>query len=263
MRAEQGRIAYALTLINDFSRAKHRNMGFPRIGEAAVVDGMIDRVKDPTKHSQGWASLCGPAAFLYCLLNTHPEQYVKYVIDLYLTGKARIGSLKVEPSVDCRYYRPPSDRIAPVDWIALASLRDSENTTLTYSSVDDTAAGITLPHSLAHWFSAAGFSGVRNDTNLVHRKGRKEVENFKQEADLFRWVCLFINTNLLYPAKQTRKSIFPDHWAVVEQAPRIANGSVSLTVYSWGSLIAIPEVGALSIDDLTKNFYGVVSAKPT
>ncbi|MBV8793178.1 MAG: hypothetical protein JO237_14145 [Pseudolabrys sp.] len=263
MPAEQSRIDHALTLIRDFARATHRNMGFPHIGEARLVAGMIERVNDPTKQNQAAASLCGPAAFLYCLLNAHPEQYVQYVVDLYLTGKARIGSLKVEPSVDCRYYAPPADRIAPVDWIALASLCDSENTTLTYSSVDDTAAGITMPHSLAHWLGAAGFSGVKNDTNLVHRKGRKDVEAAKQEADLFRRVCLFINANLLDAAKQTKKSMFPDHWAVIEKNPQIVNDAVSLSVYSWGSIVSIPNTGALSIDDFTKNFYGVVSAKPT
>src|ERR1700758_4038487 len=104
-------------------------MDVPRIQQADVVSGMIDRVKDPTKQNQADANLCGPAAFLYCLLNEHPDYYVGYVIDLFLTGKARIGALKVEPSLDCRYSTPPKGRIDPVDWIALASLRDSENTT--------------------------------------------------------------------------------------------------------------------------------------
>ena len=64
MPAEQSRIDHALTLIRDFARAKHRNMGFPHIGEARLVAGMIERVNDPTKQNQAAASLCGPAAFL-------------------------------------------------------------------------------------------------------------------------------------------------------------------------------------------------------
>lgn len=263
MPAEQFRIDYALKLINDFAQTKRHNMGFPEIRQADVVSGLIERVKDPSKQDQASANLCGPAAFLYCLLNEHPDYYVRYVVDLFLTGKARIGALKVEPSLDCRYYKPPAGRIAPVDWIALASLRDSENTTLTFSSIDDTVAGITMPHSLAKWLREAGFSGVKNDTNLVHNKGRKEVEECAQEIALFRWVFLFINDNLLYVTTQTKRSTFPNHWIVLDSAPQIAGDDVSVSVYSWGKVNPIPPYGRLTVKDFAKNFYGFVSAKPT
>ena len=56
------------------------------------------------------------------MLNYKPELYVEYVIDLFTTGKARIGSLEVKPGTACRAYQPPKDKIAGVDWVALASL---------------------------------------------------------------------------------------------------------------------------------------------
>ena len=263
MAAQQFRIDYALKLINDFAQAKHRNIGFPHIKQADVVKGMTERMNDPRTQSQADANLCGPAAFLYCVLNEHPDYYVNYVIDLFLTGKAHIGALKVEPSLDCRYYDPPANRIAPVDWIALASLRDSENTTLTFSSIDDTAAGITMPHSLAKWFRDSGFSGVKNDTNLVHNKGRKEIEECGQELGLYRWVVLFVNDNLLYPDKQTDKSFFPNHWIVLDSAPQFSGDDISFTVYSWGKIKPIPPGGPLTVKEFSRNFYGFVSAKPT
>ena len=78
-----------------------------------------------------------------------PHLYTQYVIDLYRTGEARIGDLHVKPSAGCRAYQSPRDKIHPVDWIALASLRDSENSFLDYSSANDTAAGITIPRGFA------------------------------------------------------------------------------------------------------------------
>jgi hypothetical protein len=54
-----------------------------------------------------------------------------------------------------------------VDWVALASLRDSTNLFSDYQSHTNAAAGITLPGTLAGWFSASGFSQVENRTNLV------------------------------------------------------------------------------------------------
>jgi hypothetical protein len=51
-----------------------------------------------------------------------------------------ISSLEVKPSVGCRAYQPPRDKIPAVDWVALASLRDSVNTIGDVTSVCDTQA---------------------------------------------------------------------------------------------------------------------------
>src|SRR4029079_18881235 len=139
MPAEEFRQAYALSLINKFPPLP-KGRPFPRIPLEDVVAGLRERVNDPRKQKQGAASLCGPAAFFYCVLNYKPELYVQYVIDLFTTGKARIGSLKVQPGPACRAYPPPRHRIAPVDWVALASLRDSDNMVLDIASVDDDVA---------------------------------------------------------------------------------------------------------------------------
>jgi len=180
MPAEEFRQAYALSLIDKFPPLP-KGRPFPRIHLEDVIAGLRERVTDPTKQNQGAASLCGPAAFFYCVLNYKPELYVQYVIDLFTTGKAHIGSLKVEPSLPCRVYQPPADKIAPVDWIALASLRDSENTIMDYASADDTVAGITRPGTLASWFRDIGYQNVRDDTNYYFCKGAKEIQAFDRD----------------------------------------------------------------------------------
>jgi hypothetical protein len=268
MAAEQFRIDYAVNLVNAFAQPtaaaanSRRGKFFPHISRADIVAGLIERVRDPTKQSQATASLCGPAALLYCILNEHPDVYAQYVMDLFETGEGRIGALKVKPGAECRNYAPPQGKIAPVDWVALASLRDSENTALSYASVDDDVAGITMPHTLASWFRDAGYAGVRNDTNVVFRKGQKEIDACKQDFDLNRDVCLFIGANMLTPATNKKRSSTADHWVVLDAAPQIANGAISLSVYSWGKIVPIPSSGSLSVEDFARNFLGYVSAKP-
>jgi len=260
MPAEDYRKSYALSLIDKFPPLP-KGRPFPRIDQADVVAGLRERVNDPHKQNQGAASLCGPAAFFYCVLNYKPELYVQYVIDLFTTGKARIGSLKVEPSLPCRVYQPPTDKIAPVDWIALASLRDSENTIMDYSSADDTTAGITRPGTLAGWLRDIAYQGVRDDTNYYFCKGRKEVEAFDRDMRIDRDVCLLVNDNMLYPSKQKLKSMFCNHWIVVDEV-NLNRDQISVSVYSWGNPYRIPAVGTLSIHDFSLNFYGYVSGKP-
>jgi hypothetical protein len=236
---------------------------FPHIALADVVNGLNARIANPWTQDQKSSSLCGPSALLYCLLNDHPDQYVQYVIDLYTKGKAKLGTLGVHPGKDCRNYNPPSNKIAAVDWIALASLRDSENSVLDYQSVDDTTAGITMPHSLAAWFKALGYKNVCNVTNIFFTKGRNDIDSCNQQKWRGRWICLFINDQMLTDATAKSRSFAPDHWVVMNSVATTANDNVSVLFYTWGDpRWPVPRAGALAVKHFCRNFYGYVSASP-
>jgi hypothetical protein len=236
---------------------------FSHIALADVVNGLTARIQNPWIQNQGGSSLCGPAALFYCLLNDHPERYVQYVIDLYTTGKATLGKLTVHPGKDCRHYNPPPNKIAPVDWIALASLRDSDNSVLDYQSADDTTAGITMPHSLAAWFRALGYNNVHNVTNIFFTKGLNDIESCNQQKWQGRRICLFINDNMLTDATAKSRSFAPDHWVVMNSVATTAYGNVSVALYTWGNPSwPVPRAGTLAVKHFCHNFYGYVSASP-
>lgn len=71
----------------------------------------------------------------------------RYVIDLFEKGKAPIGRIFVEPGSDVRSYSPPSS-MEQVDWMTMASLRDSENFLFDDDEESGAFAGITMP---ANW----------------------------------------------------------------------------------------------------------------
>lgn len=73
---EQFRIDYALSLVDAFAPGRHEK-GFARIARQDVVDGLRERINEPWRQNQQAASLCGPAAFLYCVLEEHPEVYAQ------------------------------------------------------------------------------------------------------------------------------------------------------------------------------------------
>jgi hypothetical protein len=262
MFAGEMRKTYAMSLIQNFP-ALPKGRPFPRIDEADIITGLYDRVLDPTKQNQGAAGLCGPAAFFYCVLNYKPELYIQYVIDLFTTGKARIGSLEVKPGTGCRVYQPPTDKIAAVDWVALASLRDSDNFVMDLSSVDDEVSCGSMPGDVTDWFRKIGYREVGNDTNLYFCKGRKEIEALARDMRFNRDVCLFINDNMLDDHTSRLKSTFVNHWVVVDEPPEIKGDRISLSVYTWGAVQRIPKVGTLSLEEFSRNFYGYVSGTPT
>jgi len=261
MPAESFRIGYALSLVDAFAKGGQEK-GFARIARQDVVTGLRERIANPSKLNQSAASLCGPAAFFYCVLDEMPHIYAQYVIDLYRTGEAKLGGLRVKPGSGCRAYQPPPAKIHPVDWIALASLRDSENSLMDYSSADDTAAGITMPATLAGWFAALNWRAVHNNTNVFFVKGRSDLDRCARDFQLGR-VCLFINMQMLDATKFAHRSATPNHWVVLTKAPSIQKDMLKFGVYTWGSVLDVPRTGSYPLDGFYRNFYGAVSAIPT
>lgn len=255
------RKTYALSLIDKFPPLP-KGRPFPRIDPDELIIGLRERVVDPVKQDQGAASLCCPASFFYCVLNYKPELYVQYVIDLFTTGKARIGSLEVKPGPACRVYQPPKDKIAAVDWVALASLRDSYNAILDVASIDDDIAARSRDGEVAKWFRQIGYAGVRDEASAVFSKGRKEIEAFDRDARAWRDVCLFVHDNILYDVSNKLNSHFMNHCVVVDEPPEIKGGQISLSVYTYGGITRIPTTGTLSVEDFSRNFYGYVSGQP-
>jgi hypothetical protein len=249
------RKTYALSLIDRFPPLP-KGRPFPRIDPAELIAGLRERVNDPVKQDQGVAALC-------CVLNYKPELYVQYVIDLFTTGRARIGSLEVKPGMACRVYKPPKDKIAAVDWVALASLRDSYNAILDVASIDDDIAARSRQGEVAKWFRQIGYAGVRDDSNIFISKGRKEIEALDRDARASRDVCLFVHTNILYDVKNKLNSHYWNHCVVVDEPPDVKNGRISLNVYTYGEIMRVPKVGTLSVEEFSRNFYGYVSGQPT
>lgn len=144
----------------------------PRSGtqerQSSFLRELDDRAANPFAIRQGSAPLCGPAAFLYCVAKSYPEVYQRYVLELAIHGHARLGKLNVSPSQTCRDATPAASSISPVDWVALASLRDSTNAAFRMNGPESSIAGITLPNSMRGWFEKSGlFSQVEDHTSLM------------------------------------------------------------------------------------------------
>ena len=228
---------------------------YPNITRSDMVAGLTKRLSSPVSINQANTSLCGAACLMYSLAKLKDAVYAQYVVDLYHTGKANLGRLSVEPGSDCRNYKPdPAKGIHPVEWVALASLRDSENDVFDYDEPSDEVGGITMPGDLMDWFKDSGFKNDNNVTNLVFTKDEDCLKAAGKRHLLTQSVCLFINANLL--SNPTQGSMFPDHWVVLTSPVTINKGQVSLEVFSWGGL----EQVKMPVDRFCKNFYGYISS---
>jgi hypothetical protein len=235
---------------------------FKNIRRADVAKGVKARLSAPGKIDQNPSSLCGPASLLFCLIKKDPFEYARYVTQLYDGGLSTIGSLVIRPSQDTKDYNPAPDNMDPTDWVALASLRDSQNAGFDYQAAGDTLAGITMPIELSYWFDKAGFTGIENVTNVFLTKSRKDIEKANTLRLQGNFVCLFINADMLYGSKHNNKSVIPDHWVVLTGPVTFDGNKIRLQVFTWGDGdYKIPESGELTVDKFCNNFYGYVACK--
>ncbi|MBK9966056.1 MAG: hypothetical protein IPP07_14555 [Holophagales bacterium] len=242
---------------------------FSRILRSRVAEGLLIRIYNPASINQTVASLCGPAALLFEVATRDPETYVRYVIALYETGTGRLREIVVTAGNDLKEY-DPGQNVEASDWIALASLRDSENYFFDYQDANDAFAGITLPGELEDWFRKVGYAEVVNEARVLV----DETEASIQRADAFFQagfrVCLFIHGNMLEKSTESTGSATPNHWVV--QTSSVAMGllpigtemvkTISLRIYTWGEgRRLVPKEGFLRLDDFLDNYYGFVAAR--
>lgn len=99
---------------------------FSRLSRNTVGVEMLLRIAKPGLLKQDQSSLCGPTSMLFNLLSDHPERYAQFAVSLYESGRATVGTLSIIPNEGVKNYTPPGT-MAQVDWMTMASIRDSEN----------------------------------------------------------------------------------------------------------------------------------------
>jgi hypothetical protein len=195
-----------------------------------------------------------------------PIAYAKFAIELFEKGKAPLGRHNtIAPDFKLRFVTPGND-IDQADWMTLGSLRSSENWLVEYWNTDQELGGISTAWELARWLGDAGYRDVREETNAVRDKGEGNLREASRLYNEGYRTILFIDSGMLYMEKQTDDSgIMDRHWVVLRSPVKIANGNVSLMIYTWGNAErTIPEYSSkpLSLDDFLQNYHGYVAGKP-
>ena len=248
-----------------------------------IEKGLQLRLAKMDYPDQDRSSLCGPAAFFYCLLMDRPDLYKQMVKELWESGKTKIGTLKIEPSSDCRHpknffkeelpgYLP---KVPAIDWITLASLRDTENSFFDYDSPDDQIPGITTAGNLKKWFKKAGSEIVYEiNTNIVnHVTGPKLT--LKDLCRLNYYIGSGMHVVVLIAARMLKLGSgapTKNHWIVWNDKLKLLNGQeitehsilmeqVQLELFSWGEVYNQIKIGSTLADVMKYSFAALVVSK--
>jgi uncharacterized Zn-binding protein involved in type VI secretion len=217
--------------------------------------------------NQQETSLCGPAVFFYALLVDRPDLYTQAIIDLWETGETTIGQLHIKPSHDCRNpkkfsHTAAGDRISAIDWISLASLRDSENDLFDYDSPGDQIPGITLPGKVKAWFTRAGATVVFDNIQFLGHINQEELVELLSYAGGQHHVTSLISASMVEGGAGVGKN----HWIAWEKPPHTQGGRVDQTtlpvevivdskLFSWGQSMHQVTRG-YTLKKLLKDLFG-------
>ena len=234
--------------------------------------------------NQRSTSLCGAAAFFYCLLKDQPSIYEQVAWDLWNYGNVQIGNLKIKPSNDCRY---PNDiaqmDISGLDWMTLGSLRDTSNLVMDIEARDKSTtagffmeglAGITTVSTAKGWFEKVGAKCVFDNTMLWTPAGINHAK-LKHLLDLNMYankpnyhVIVLIGAYMFKGGTGSSKN----HWVVWESKITNLDGDeinestpltekVKLKAFSWGKVGGFddPENNirlGLTLGDVLEHVFG-------
>lgn len=220
-----------------------------------------DRFNNLSYPSQSGASVCGPAVFFYCLQKDRPDVYAQAARELWRYGKTRIGELEIEPGKGCRH---PAGHfygtISGLDWMTLAGLRDSENSVLSFDTLDSPVAGVTLWQTLTDWFVKAGYEKVFSNVGIV-QAGVQGIRDLNEYINKGYKVVTLINDGLL-KVSLSQKLTVPTHWIVWDgPVTQDVSGSVCLKLFSWGQVENQIKSGK-DISFFINRFFGGVVFKP-
>jgi hypothetical protein len=256
-------LSSAIRSVWDFSKSKSASpwINVPR---DVFADQLETRLRDPNLIDTSYLNLCGPGAFFHNMAGDCPELYARVGMELYDTGKTEFGGYKVQAKAEHLQARLNSN-VDAVDWIMLATFRDSRNTAWGFTSESTGFGGITMPGELADWHQSIGYTNVENSTTLHFSPG---VDHLLAASNYWKHgyrVCLFINDNMLEPATIASSSIIPNHWITLETRIDFPPGHkqfIAFQAWCWAALRRIPETGFIPAIILVRNYYGFVAARP-
>jgi hypothetical protein len=238
----------------------------------ALVNALRRRMSGKDLPKQLGTSYCGPAAFLYCVLEDRPDVYCAYAISLWLRGEYDFRSSAQAVEVDsdeairtalslARAKEPGRSFISDLDWMTMAPLsastRPGWSRILGSPEPDDMVGSISYPGVVKGWFAAVG-ARLRADTMGLGLMKTAPASTIKLMAYWANsWIVLQIDSSLI-DAGDTN-TFANRHWVVVNphRRPLVKAGKDGPIVPLSDAYKVLGSSTAPNMSDWETSFYAV------
>jgi hypothetical protein len=240
--------------------------------QQALGNRLLDLVVRPHRLNQVDYGFCGANAFLHSVATTEPETFVRYMLAMIRTGRGTLGvgdapGLRVKASREAR--RKIGTDIDPIDWIAMAGLRSSENKVLggiTRMSKDGDGKprglfrmargglqGYSTVGDLKSWYRKLGYTVLGHLDRTIMGLSRRQLTAAGDAWSVDTEVTLYIPGSAVHGEFKGR----PSHFVRLASKVREQDGALCFKVWSWGEMhdLVVP------LADVSNAVYGYVIAQ--
>lgn len=126
------------------------------------------------------------------------------------------------------------DKASPLLAMACAGGTHINTIVFDYDHPKDQFSGITMPGSIAKWFSSSDFIAIRQNTNTVFDESLYNLLQAHKQYNSGACVCLFVGANVLQGFPKGKSPA--DHWVVMNSTIRIDRKSAD-TLLSQGKRV--------------------------
>lgn len=296
-----GRFIYIKAYINEESNVEylkvwHHNR-FRFLDRIKIENQLNDRQENPWKINQGSTSLCGTACIFYIMASEMPDEYYEFTKELLRKGESTFNSIIIKPhnKANEMYDISITDKdyprnMAEADWLTLAIVRSSQNSTLgVYKGDTDDTTAISWPKMMVKLCkSFLGYKDVvANNINVpikkyfltnnsLHLNIGKLINQINNEIVNGNKIIMLIDSDLIANDEDNLSNLFQFeyHWVVLLSPIQSytdfdTNNQIikklNFIVFTWGTNIY--DVNrrylreSISYEHFSKNFYGYIKVK--
>jgi hypothetical protein len=209
------------------------------LDKTEILTGMIARLHNPLQVKQGGQPFCGPAVVVFELIRKQPARYVNLCRGLFEEGL--FSGVHQSMVASTRLRRSYGDlRMAPVDWLILATLRDQANWLVPVHpkapALLRDVAGITGPWDVTYWIkNLLGYEQVQH----YYTPWGGELAAFEQAQLAIErgGIALALIDQGLLNYKVPCFS-YPNHWVSILGNVELVE-KAGFDCYSWGRQISL------------------------
>jgi hypothetical protein len=209
------------------------------LDKTEILTGMIARLHNPLQVKQGGQPFCGPAVVLFELIRKYPYRYVDLCRGLFEDGCFMGEEQRIVASTRLR--RSHGDlRMAQVDWLILATLRDQANWLVPVRpqapSLLRNLAGITGPWDVTYWIK--NLLGYAQVLHYYTPWGGElaALEKAQMAIDRGGIALALIDQGLLN--YKVPCFSYPNHWVSILGNVGLADRAC-FDCYSWGRQVSL------------------------
>jgi hypothetical protein len=231
----------AICAIDDFEQSSATGV-WACLDRATVAADLRSRVADPFQVNQGGQPFCGPASVLFELARKQPSRYVQICQSLYESGGFQGTDHWIRASDELRSNVDRNLHMSQVDWMVLATLRESENLLFPVEpnapDLIRNLAGMTKSWEIKGWIrELLGYSRMTYHQAFLF----DDINAMSQSIAAIQanGVAMLLITAEGLLQDNPPPIPFPSHWVTLLGNFWVTGDRISFEIYTWSQRFTV------------------------